>query len=259
MSHFGTILDDFQTQLDEIDLCYYHLKYHREFRAVLFPIINWTGANDDQKKIINSYIGKNLPSGTMLNSLFNTLAACYENFLRKMLMLTIGAIDNKTKNYNDLSIRLRNKHYQSTGTLLANHASPPDYLKLDYKKLAENLATCYDGSMDFKLNPEISIFPKGLVSLNSFFEFLDLCEIKLSFESIAKNEIVRKYYGMSTTKERERILAGLHDQILRLRNSISHCGLENVDLSPQILETIFNTLRMLSTVLCNCVEQELDN
>jgi hypothetical protein len=258
MKHFTSQVDGFNAQLEEITVCHNYLKQSKEFRSIIFPLIKWDLADIEQKETINKHLKKDLPPKTLLNSFFITTSACYEHFLRNVLMATIAAIDKKTEHYNDLTLKLRNKHLQSTGSLISNHASPPAFMKLDYKKLCENIATCYDGSIKFNLNPEIALFPKGLVGLESFFSFLELCEITINFEVLAKDEAIKKFLEPLTVKEREKELKRLHEELLRLRNTISHSGLENADLSTQILETYINLLKVESLSICEIIEAYLN-
>ena len=247
---FDRNLKPFLVHQSEIRICVNYLKANRTVKKSVYNVIDRQAHHKYDLDIVEEYFKTALPERVLLNSLFLSVAASYEDFLRGVLKNTILIIDRNTNQFDDLEEKLRNRHMKSTGSMIASHASSPSYLNVNYKKISENIAKCFPGSSNFSLNLEIVEFVKGILNLQNFFDFLLLCGFSISYDDLAKTEKVKAHFKKTNTRERANEIKVTHVKILALRNRVAHTGQSTSDLTIQVLEDYLSQIEAVSIGIC---------
>jgi len=218
-------------------------------RPRLGSVLNW-GAGGEVIKLAQSFLNakESRPENLYVALLVRALAA-FERFARQLVEDAVGRTGARAGSYDDLVQRVRDRNTVLTGRLLASLDEPRDYLVIDARLLAENLASCAPGSSSFRLNA--AAFAAVVVSgsppvLERALKNLD---IENWWDALGGPASLQRLLG--TTGPRATGLAACDrlEQLWRWRNLTVHAGDAETVVTESNLRDAIHFVRTLAAAL----------
>ncbi len=227
------------------------------FEGIIKTRVPWDQLDDGEKSFINVRLKNAAPNlQLMLNSLYITMVAGFEEFLRASIRLLVVRLSGKRYGYNEIAESVVYLNVRESAKLLRRMDSPPDYISFNVADLCRGIGTCVPESKNIELNQYAMSDIDGLVRLESFFERVQVFEISLGWDSLGKEQSLKDALNMSSGGAREvgKELSAELQKISRNRNRIAHTGGEASDVTSQLLSDHRVLLLSLSNVIDSALE-----
>lgn len=230
-----------------------------KIRATLPAFINWGIMNGEQKAFTNSVFSKRPNTDrTLNNSLFISAVASFESFLTQTIESSIQILNDNFKRYDSYVDVFLNRQIQFSGKMLSSIYEPPHHINIDFHKLCRNIGTIYPDSTTLTLNPEIAVYFRNILDLESFSKFFLDLDIKIDLEEIAKQPEVQKEFESKTFKDTFKQLEVFLRETIRLRNRIAHTGQSASDITREKLASLISKLNCIAEAINTILSTGLD-
>lgn len=231
-----------------------------QFEDALKASIPWNDLSVAQRDAVQEKLKTPQPSTQlMLNSLYVTLVAGFEEYLRNLVRSLADGVSQAQKKYGDLPTALLKLNMRESARILKRIDSPPDYLPIDGPEMCRRLGTCHSSSAGVELNSDALADVEGLVKIENLIERLSAFAIPLSFDDLGKDESVCKALGMPTNRVRAagNTVRDTASEIARIRNRIAHMGGNASDVTVELLETHTKLLRAITAAIDGLVTERV--
>ncbi|MET3501098.1 hypothetical protein ABIC45_002710 [Mucilaginibacter rubeus] len=247
MGPFTTVYNTIEVFYSEIKLAVNHLNYTTSLKSKINGLVNWQQIEAQDKKLINEYYKlEPLPFRIIYNSLYVSIVAGFENFLREFLFVLIQEKGKAGK----LSDAFLKKHLQLSGIILSYTFTMPSHLNIDTYKIGKNLASCTPQSTPFTLNPEIAYFVKNILEIEKVLDFLTSCGVNIQIDAFGRNADLVSLLKTTNPRETVKELQEKMDEYVKNRHKIAHTGLDSSEITPSIInETIAVLLAVAKTLI----------
>lgn len=248
-----------ETHLEELTQIIAQSEFIPKVRATLPAFLNWDAMNGEQKKFTNSIFSKGLNTDrTLNNSLFVSAVASFESFLTKTIESSIQILNENFKRYDSYDDVFLNRQIQFAGKMLSSIYGPPHHINIDFHKICKNIGTIYPDSTVVTLNPEISVYFRNILDLESFSKFFVDLNIKIDIKEIAKNSEVKKEFDSKSFKDTFKQLEAFINETIRLRNRIAHTGQSASDITREKLGSLISKLNSVAEAINTILSTGLD-
>ena len=221
----------------------------QRFEGILKARVPWDQLNDGEKRFVGEKL-KELPPNIqlVLNSLYVTMVAGFEEFLRSSIKFLVASVTGRACKYDDIKESIILMNIRESARLLRRMDSPPEYLLFSTPELCRGIGSCVPGSQQVELNSSAIADVDGLIRLDSFFDRVGYFGKDLSWDVLGKNPNLREALGIKSGGAREagKQLSLELQAISRNRNRIAHTGGEASDVTSHLLGEHRNLLSSLS-------------
>jgi hypothetical protein len=223
-----------------------------KFESLLRDKIPWNQLDDVDRAFVQLRMKSAAPSRQLLiNSLYLTMVAAFEEFLRDKIRDSTRAYAKAKQKYEDVEEPVRRTHIRESARLLRRIDSPPDYLALNVDELCRGLGSCLPNSDAVLLNPDAFADVDSLVLLENFASRIAIFGIDCSFDILGRDPNVRSSLKMSRGGAREvsKALSVELGVMRRNRNRIAHTGGNAADVTVDVLSDHRSLLKTITSVI----------
>lgn len=246
---FDKALSPFIIHLDEIRTAIAYIKESLKLKSYLGRIVNWKLGKTYEISLANSFI-KNEPVQVrpVLNGLFVTVIAAFEEFLRTIIVLAARHKVQTSRTFQGLDRCFINRHMEYTGRLLASVNNPPAHLNIDFYDLCRRLGTCLPGSTNIEINETAFSYVRGITEIEIFFDCIKAIGYSIEFDDFGRDSRLQKLLQTSGTRDTSKELKETLRAVLRNRHRIAHSGQSYAEITEDVFSFQLNLLEL--TAIC---------
>lgn len=225
------------------------VKSSQKFEHVLRGKLPWDQMTEPEKRVVKAKLDDALPElQLLLNSIYITLAAGFEEYVRSSIKKAASRITRSKKTSDKIDSALLRLNIRESARLLKRIDSPPEYLNYDANELCRILGTCGPGSSPVEMNCEAIADIDGLIRLDTALTRLSHLGVKITWDSLGQAPAIKSALKTpkANTRDSAKSLAAMLSEVSKFRNRIAHMGGNASDVTEDLL--IFHSQVLKSVV-----------
>lgn len=208
----------------------------REFIRAARPVLQWEAMDEDTRSAIMNFARvPSLVPQSLINSLYVTTAAAFEEFCRLVIHSACEEFNDKKCTLSEEEELRRFLIVQTSRTLSRAH-SPPVYLSLNQDDLCSSIGSMASGAGPIRVVGEAMCDVKGILEFKVVLDQLKKLGKDIDWQTLAKDGDLQRTLGTRKTKETETELKRLISAISKNRNRIAHVGPSSSDVTQEVLQ-----------------------
>lgn len=211
----------------------------QSFKVVMSQKIPWDNLSKGEREAVGRQLKEQQPNSQLLiNSLYITLAAGFEDYLRGCLREVTTEINKSKKPTSQISPEILKLTMRETAKLLRRVDSPPDYINYNADELCKNIGSCSINSAAFLISEEAMAEIESPLKVENFLDRLNsLKEKKYDWDWLASSNEIKIALNLEGQGERTvaKQLKIEITKIVKYRNRIAHTGGTAADVTEQVL------------------------
>jgi hypothetical protein len=232
---FDSALAPFRVHLDEVRNCVAFIRNSIRLKSSLGKIVDWRLGKTHEILLADSFIKlEDLQLRPVLNGLFVTVIAAFEEFLRTIIMLAVRQKVENVKVFHELGQSFIKRHMEYSGKLLAMVNSPPAHLSLDYYDLCRRIGTCLPSSTNIEMNDIAFGFIRGLTEIETFIDCIKEIGYQLELDDFGRNRELQNLLHTRKTRETSNELRRVIHEAVSNRHKIAHSGQSHAEISEEV-------------------------
>jgi hypothetical protein len=255
----ASALEDLSVHLDEVSASAEFVSIASSLRPRLGLIVDWNASRDNSelntlaRKFMDS---KDVRYAILYEALFVRVLAAFERFIRQLVENALCAKVEGTT-YDEISETLGINNLRLTGRVLASIDEPRDHLTFNYENLVENLVSCKAGSSTFRLNASVfsaAVAGGGPTAIEKALKNINL---EHWWDDVGRDKQLQTVLGTRKPREAANLSKEKLRKLWRLRNTIAHAGVKNVEVSKTEFDESLNFIRIFSTALSSAIMDKI--
>lgn len=267
MNNIRMCTNEFIKNLDDIILYIDSISKQKE---LLEQIFNETEKfNIEKTKEMYNEFNYVFRTPVAYNAIIISVYGCFETFIDKACSSYIEMLRQNVVDYEQLPVKLRDKHIRKTGEYLSNSQRFKNY-NINDVNVVSNLFECMKNKEGFELNKELLLTHGGNLGILQLIELLSElgvsdCKGKILTNDHFVQRIAEKYeisneIARQKINEKNRLvnnnlfeeLEGLVEQ----RNRVAHGWVIEERISTDIIKNrIITFMKMLGQIVCDVLEE----
>ncbi|MGD0660321.1 MAG: HEPN domain-containing protein [Syntrophorhabdales bacterium] len=238
-------LAPFKIHLDEVRNCVAFMKASNRLQSSLGKVINWELKGTYEVALATSFVRLDpLQFRPVLNGLFVTAVAAFEDFLRSVIIVVARQKVQRSKTFHELGQSFINRHMEYSGRLLATVNSPPAHLSVDYYDLCRRLGTCLPDSKSVEINETALSFIRGVTEIETFVDCINALGYRLQLDDLSRDKELQKLLGTKKARETSKELRNSLREVVQNRHKIAHSGQSYAELTEAVFSSRLDLLEL---------------
>jgi hypothetical protein len=185
------------------------------------------------------------------------LVASFERYLRLLMRDAVEGWAKRAKTFDQLPDGLGDRNLVLSGRLIGNSDSPRDHLSVDLFTLVDNLPTCRNGSVAFRLNPIVFMDLINGITPDVIERGLKAIRINNWQNVIGADKNLQVQLACNRTSDATKQMAARLKELSRWRNNWAHGGDNEVSLTITEVKGALEFLSAFSKALDLTVTKQI--
>ena len=250
---------ELEAQLREIELTAQFVSKAVALRPRLSRFLNWESIEAHDRPLVSEFVGlRDANSGAVLNSLLVVCYGTFEKFIGELVERLVEAVNQGCKRIEDVPTTIFRENVYLTGRVFQTIKGQEHLKEYDYLRLAKALSTCEKERTDFILNSECFSYQAGIMTSSNLERLLGRMGIGLNWDGFGSHEEIKSILGVRRTRDSSKALRKSLDELVRVRNIVSHTGEMNLVRDVEEVGKYAKLLRTFCTLLALHVGAQIE-
>lgn len=216
---------EFEIFLQEIEGIISFIRASSALRPRLNSLIDWTLLDAPAKELVKEFLDqKTVELSSQYRGMVILISGAFEQLVRKFIDEIISEKNKKYPAYDNLPEGIQIQNFIRTGRVLATFGNPKDHLTINYQLLIGRLATCFSGSKDYALNPEVFSFSVSNLTSKNLEEIFNFSGVKVLWDDFGRNKEFETMLNTKGARSTGKAIAEKLDKFCKIRNQLAHTG-----------------------------------
>ncbi|MDE0006172.1 MAG: HEPN domain-containing protein [Rhodospirillaceae bacterium] len=250
---------ELEAQLRDIELSARFLSKAVALRPRLGRLVHWESIEVHERPLVSEFVRlRDANSRPVLNSLLVVCYGAYEKFIGELVQRLVEAVNQGCKRVDDVPATILRENVYLTGKVYQTVKGQKLLREYDYVALAKALGTCENESSEFVLNSVCFSFQPGIMTSSNLEGLLRRVGIGLNWDRFGSHNEIKGILGVKRTRDCSKALQSSLDELVRVRNIVSHTGELNLVRDVEEVDRYAKLLRIFCTVLASHVGSQIE-
>jgi len=250
---------ELEAQLSEIELIAKFVSRAITLRPRLNRVIDWDSVATYDRSLVTEFLDlRGANEGALLNSLLVVCYGTFEKFVVELIVRLIESINRSCKDIANVPISILNENIYWTGRILQTVKTQKNLREYNYVELAEGLSTCSVEKSKFTLNAACFAYEAGIMNSRNLEKLFGRVGVSINWDEFGTNDDLICILGASGTRDCSKKLRKTLDELVIVRNIVSHTGGQNIARDVNEVLNYTALLRTFCILLALSIGSQVD-